>query len=61
MRLKGRKILLLVDNVPIYTLYKSVKLTNIEIKFLPFNTIAHLQSCDKGIIDSFKVINSKKF
>ncbi|GES72942.1 tigger transposable element-derived protein 6-like [Rhizophagus clarus] len=54
MRLKGRKILLLVDNAPVHALYKGVKLTNIEIKFLPLNTTAHLQPCDKGIINSFK-------
>ncbi|GBB84277.1 hypothetical protein RclHR1_01090016 [Rhizophagus clarus] len=54
MRLKGRKILLLVDNAPVHALYEGVKLTNIEIKFLPPNTTAHLQPYDKGIINSFK-------
>ncbi|GBC34409.2 tigger transposable element-derived protein 6-like [Rhizophagus irregularis DAOM 181602=DAOM 197198] len=54
MRLKGRKILLLVDNAPVHALYEGVELTNIEIKFLPPNTTAHLQPCDKGIINSFK-------
>ncbi|GES93748.1 tigger transposable element-derived protein 6-like [Rhizophagus clarus] len=61
MRLKERKILLLVDNAPVHALYEGVKLTNIEIKFLPPNTTAHLQPCDKGIINSFKVNNSKNF
>ncbi|CAB5387713.1 unnamed protein product [Rhizophagus irregularis] len=54
MRLKGRKILFLVDNAPVHALYEGVELTNIEIKFLPSNTTAHLQPCDKGIINSFK-------
>ncbi|GES77977.1 CENP-B homolog protein 2-like [Rhizophagus clarus] len=54
MKLKGRKILLLVDNAPVHALYEGVKLTNIEIKFLPPNTTTHLQPCDKGIINSFK-------
>ncbi|GBC46309.2 CENP-B homolog protein 2-like [Rhizophagus irregularis DAOM 181602=DAOM 197198] len=54
MRLKGRKILLLVDNAPVHALYEGVELTNIEIKFLPPNTTAHLQPCDKNIINSFK-------
>jgi hypothetical protein len=42
MRLKGRKILLLVDNAPVHALYEGVELANIEIKFLPSNTTAHL-------------------
>ncbi|GBC07724.1 hypothetical protein RclHR1_07650011 [Rhizophagus clarus] len=54
MRLKGRKILLLVDNTSVHTLYEGIELTNIEIKFLPPNTTMHLQPCDKGIINSFK-------
>ncbi|GBC05708.1 hypothetical protein RclHR1_06390008 [Rhizophagus clarus] len=54
MRLKERKILLLVDNAPVHALYEGVELTNIEIKSLPPNTTAHLQPCDKGIINSFK-------
>jgi hypothetical protein len=61
MRLKEKKILFLVDNASIYTLYEDIELTNIEIKFLPLNTIMHLQSCDKNIINNFKIINTKKF
>jgi hypothetical protein len=56
IKLKRRKILLLVDNAPVHALYEGVELTNIiEIKFLPPNTTTHLQLCDKGIINSFKV------
>ncbi|GBB96436.1 hypothetical protein RclHR1_27540002 [Rhizophagus clarus] len=54
MRLKGRNILLLIDNAPVHALYEGVELTNIKIEFLPPNTTAHLQPCDKGIINSFK-------
>ncbi|CAB4413589.1 unnamed protein product [Rhizophagus irregularis] len=31
-----------------------MELTNIKIEFLPPNTTVHLQSCNKGIINSFK-------
>src|SRR2546423_104475 len=48
MRLKERNILLLVDNAPIHALYEDVELTNIKIEFLPPNTTAYLQPCDKG-------------
>ncbi|PKC04867.1 hypothetical protein RhiirA5_361920, partial [Rhizophagus irregularis] len=62
MRLKGRKILLLVDNAPIHALYEGVELTNIEIKSLPPNTIAYLQSylyiCRHTIENcSFKIVS----
>ncbi len=36
-------------------LFLSTVLTHITIKFLLFNTTAHLQSCNAGIINSFKV------
>ena len=56
MRSLGRNILLLVDNAPTHALYDNTHLTNVTIEHLPPNTTAHLQPCDQGIINSFKVI-----
>ena len=55
MRMQNRNILLLVDNAPTHALYETTHLTNITIEYLPPNTTAHLQPCDQGIINSFKV------
>ena len=57
MRRQNRKIILLVDNAPTHALYETTRLTNITIQSLPPNTTAHLQPCDQGIINSFKVRN----
>jgi hypothetical protein len=57
MRRQGRNILLLIDNAPTHALYETTHLTNITIEYLPPNTTAHLQPCDQGIINSFKVSN----
>src|SRR4051812_3591130 len=57
MRRQNRNILLLVDNAPTHALYETTHLTNITIKYLPPNTTTHLQPCDQGIINSFKVRN----
>ena len=54
---QSQKILLLIDNVPTHALYETTQLTNITIKHLPLNTMTHLQPCDQGIINSFKVRN----
>ncbi|GBC42405.2 tigger transposable element-derived protein 4-like [Rhizophagus irregularis DAOM 181602=DAOM 197198] len=55
MRTQGQNILLLVDNAPTHALFETTRLTNITLEFLPPNTTAHLQPCDQGIINSFKV------
>ena len=55
MRVQGRNILLLVDNAPTHALYENTHLTNVTIEHLPPNIMAHLQPCDQGIINSFKV------
>jgi hypothetical protein len=57
MRRQNRNILLLIDNAPTHALYETTRLTNITIEHLPPNTTAHLQPCDQGIINSFKVRN----
>ena len=55
MRVQNRNILLLVDNAPTHALYENTNLTNIVIEYFPPNTTSHLQPCDQGIINSFKV------
>ena len=55
MRVQNRNILLLIDNAPTHALYENTNLTNIVIEHLPPNTTSHLQPCDQGIINSFKV------
>lgn len=57
MRRQNRNILLLVDNAPTHALYETTHLTNVTIEHLPPNTTSHLQPCDQGIINSFKVRN----
>jgi hypothetical protein len=55
MRLQNRKILLLADNAPVHITNENTQLTNVTLHFLPPNTTSHLQPCDAGIINSFKV------
>ncbi|CAB4417001.1 unnamed protein product [Rhizophagus irregularis] len=55
IRTLGQNILLLVDNAPTHALYDNTHFTNITIEHLPPNTTAHLQPCDQGVINSFKV------
>jgi len=55
MRLQRRKILLIVDNAPVHVINENLNLTNVAVHFLPPNTTSHLQLCDAGIINSFKV------
>jgi len=57
MQSQNRKILLLVDNAPVHIINEDNNLTNVTIYFLPPNTTSHLQPCDAGIINSFKVSN----
>ena len=51
-RLKHRKILVLVDNASSHVV--SEELDYVIVHFLPPNTAPYLQSCDTGIINSFK-------
>src|SRR6266498_1665578 len=55
MKRRNRKILLLVNNVPVHSVSNPELLTNITIHYLLPNTTAHLQPADTGIINSFKV------
>ena len=55
MRAQGQNIILLVDNTPTHALYENTHLTNVTIEYLLPNTTAHLQPCNQGIINSFKV------
>lgn len=52
MMIQKRKILLFLDNA---TCHPNIKLSNIELVFLPPNTTSHTQPLDQGIINSFKV------
>ena len=54
MRRQNWNILLLVDNALTHALYETTYLTNITIKYLLSSITSHLQSCDQGIINSFK-------
>ncbi|XVF51243.1 hypothetical protein PTKIN_Ptkin04bG0168800 [Pterospermum kingtungense] len=56
----GRKIILLVDNCPAHP--KSIEgLQNVELFFLPPNTISKIQPCDAGIIQAFKMHYRRRF
>jgi len=57
MQRQNQNILLLVDNVSTHALDETTRLTNITIEHLSPNTTSHLQPCDQGIINSFKVRN----
>lgn len=48
---QNRKVLLLLDNAPTH---KFVKLSNVEILFLPPNCTSKIQPMDSGIIAAFK-------
>ena len=52
MREKGRKVLLLMDNVASH--HPDVELQNVCLHYLPPNTTSHLPPLDAGIIWSFK-------
>jgi hypothetical protein len=65
-QMEHRKILLLVDNAASHTNPGHIDdddhqdqiqthLKNIKLQYLPPNTTAHLQPCDAGIINNFKV------
>jgi guanylate kinase len=58
MSLKGKKVLLLIDN---YTAHNTKKKFNsIRVEFLPPNTTSQLQPMDQGIIQNFKILNRKE-
>jgi hypothetical protein len=50
-RLNNRKVIMILDNC---SSHPNLKLTNIELLFLPPNTTAKLQPLDAGLIRSFK-------
>lgn len=56
--LKGRKILLLVDNCPAHPLVSNLR--NIELAFFPPNTTSVLQPMDQSVIKSLKSHYRKK-
>ncbi|XP_055308291.1 tigger transposable element-derived protein 6-like [Sitodiplosis mosellana] len=56
MVIQKRKILLFLDNA---SSHPHLKLSNIELVFLPPNTTSHTQPLDQGIINSFTIETSK--
>ena len=52
MRIKGRNILLIIDNWPAHPVIEN--LTHIEVAYLPSNTTSQTQPCDQGIIQALK-------
>lgn len=59
-RMKGRKVLLIVDNCPAHP--KVIEgLRNVEMFFLPPNTTSKIQPCDAGIIRTLKVYYRRRF
>lgn len=52
---ENQKILLLLDNVPLQIL-ENIKLSNVEVLFLPLNTILKIEPMDAKIIAAFKNI-----
>ncbi|KAK9679094.1 DDE superfamily endonuclease [Popillia japonica] len=56
--LKGRKVLLLVDNCPAHPFIPNVQI--IELAFLPPNTTSFLQPMDQSVIKSLKGHYRKK-
>lgn len=53
MRLQGRRVILVIDNATCHSDI-GLKLSNVELCFLPKNTTSHLQPLDAGIIKAFK-------
>ncbi|KAK8390500.1 hypothetical protein O3P69_010294 [Scylla paramamosain] len=51
---RALKILLLVDNTPSHQPSLQNLSSNIKLAFLPPNTTSLLQSCDQGLIQTFK-------
>ena len=47
--------LLLIDNCPTHMDGSSISLKHLQVEFLPPNTTSHIQPCDAGIIQNFKV------
>ncbi|XP_008189708.1 tigger transposable element-derived protein 6-like [Acyrthosiphon pisum] len=58
MSLKGKKVLLLIDNCTAHKTKK--KFNSIKVEFLPPNTTSQLQPMDQGIIQNFKILYRKE-
>lgn len=56
-RMRGRKVLLFVDNAPSHL---SVTLRNVTVKYFPANTTALSQPMDQGVIQAFKLKYRKR-
>uniref|UniRef100_G3MM83 HTH CENPB-type domain-containing protein n=1 Tax=Amblyomma maculatum TaxID=34609 RepID=G3MM83_AMBMU len=58
MEQKKRKVVLVLDNCTAHSV--SVKLTSVELLFLPPNTTAGLQPMDAGVIANFKALYRRR-
>jgi len=58
MSLKGKKVLLLINNCTAHNTKK--KFYSIRVEFLPPNTTSQLQPMDQGIIQNFKIFYRKE-
>nr|KAG5700829.1 hypothetical protein BaRGS_024215 [Batillaria attramentaria] len=56
MKAQNRKVLMILDNC---TAHPHVELGNMELLFLPKNTMSHLQPLDAGIIQAVKLLYRK--
>ena len=55
-----RNVILFLDNATVHPISLVDKFSNIEVLFLPKNTVSRLQPLDTGIIQSFKSKYRKK-
>ncbi|XP_016664989.1 tigger transposable element-derived protein 4-like [Acyrthosiphon pisum] len=58
MSLKGKKVLLLIDNCTAHKTKK--KLNSIKVDFFPPNTTSQIQPMDQGIIQNIKILYRKE-
>ena len=61
MRQQNKNIIMLLDNASSHIVDDNTDLSNVKLHFFPPNITAHLQSCDAGIIWSFKYYYKKLF
>ena len=66
MRMRGHKVILLLDNCSAHIIVEGLVEHNIALKntillYLPPNTTSKVQPCDAGIIHNFKAYYRRRF